>query len=52
MVEDLKRKDFVGSVTMTRAQLTGAKFMDDFVAACKKMDPLNAFLAKAMKVDW
>ena len=52
MVEDLKRKDFIGSVMMTRTQVTGPKFMDDFVAACKRMDPLNAFLAKAMKVDW
>jgi len=52
MVEDLKRKDFIGSVTMTRAQVTGPKFMDDFVAACKKMDPLNGFLATAMGVPW
>ncbi len=52
MVEDLKRKDFIGSITFTQAQVTSPKFMDSFVAACKKMDPLNAFLAKAMNVEW
>ena len=52
MVEDLKRKDFIGSVNVTKAQVTGPKFMDDFIAACKKMAPLNLFLAKAMGVDW
>ena len=52
LVEDLKRKDFVGSVKIPRAQATGPKFMDDFVAACKKMEPLNSFLAKAMAVPW
>jgi uncharacterized protein (TIGR02453 family) len=52
MVEDLKRKDFIGAIEVTRQQVTGPKFMDDFVAACKKRAPLNAFLAKAMKVDW
>lgn len=52
MVEDLKRKDFIGSLTVSRAQVTGPKFMEEFVAACNKMDPLNSFLAKAMGVPW
>jgi uncharacterized protein (TIGR02453 family) len=52
MVEDLKRKDFIGAVNISRAQVTSPKFMEDFVAACKKMDPLNSFLAKAMGVPW
>jgi uncharacterized protein (TIGR02453 family) len=52
LVEDLKRKDFVGLISFTPRQVTGAKFMDDFLEACRRMDPLNRFLAKAMNVAW
>lgn len=52
MIEDLKRKDFVGSVQFTRSQVTSPKFMEDFLGACKGMAPLNAFLAGAMGLNW
>jgi len=52
LVEDLKKKDFVGMISLTPRQVTGPKFMDDFLGACRKMDPLNRFLAKAMGVAW
>ena len=41
-----------GTVTFTQNQLTGPKFMDEFLGACRTMDHLNRFLAKAMNVEW
>lgn len=40
------------SPSSTRAQVTGPKIKDDFVAACKKVNPMNALLAKAMGLEW
>jgi len=52
LIEDLKRKDFVGAVGLSKAQVTGSGFMDDFLEAAKRMDALNRFVAKAIKVPW
>jgi len=52
LIEDLKRKDFVGMISLTSKQLEGPNFTDAFVGACRAMDPLNSFLAKAMGVPW
>jgi len=52
LIEDLKRKDFIGPVDLKQAQVTGPGFMKDFATACEKLEPLNAFLSKAMGVPW
>jgi uncharacterized protein (TIGR02453 family) len=47
-IEDIKQKDFVCSVTFTDAQISRAKFMRDFCAACRSMSPLVEFVTKAL----
>lgn len=52
LIEDLRRKDFVGVRTFRDTEVTNPRFLDTFVQASKAMDPLNAFLAKAMGLPW
>jgi uncharacterized protein (TIGR02453 family) len=52
LVEDLKRKDFLASVEFTEAQVCGAKFMADFLAACRKLSPLVGFLSHALELPY
>jgi uncharacterized protein (TIGR02453 family) len=50
--EDLRRKDFFASLPFSDAEVTAATFPGRFVTACRTIDPLNAFLAKGMRVPW
>ena len=52
MAEDLRRKDFVASVTFTDAQVLAPDFVKTFAKACRTMAPLNAFLADAVGAKW
>ena len=49
---DLKRKDFAASLPFKDAEVTDARFGKSFLGACAKIDPLNAFLAKAADLPW
>ncbi len=51
-VEDLKMKDITAGVRFSNAQVTGQRFMEDFIEAGKKLDPLNRFLAEALGLPW
>jgi len=51
-VGDLKLKDITAGVRFSNEQVTGPRFMEDFVQATKKLDPLNRFLAKALSLPW
>jgi len=51
-VEDLKLKDITAGVRFSNAQVTGPRFMEDFIQAGKKLDPLNRFLAGALSLPW
>lgn len=51
-VKDLMLKDFTAGVRFRDSQVTSPRFKRDFVDAAKKIDPLNRFLAKALKVPW
>ena len=51
-VEDLKLKDITAGVQFSNAQVTGPRFMEEFVQAAKKLDPLNRFLARALSLPW
>ena len=51
-VEDLKLKDITAGVRFSNAQVTGPRFMEDFIQASKKLDPLNRFLAAALSLPW
>jgi uncharacterized protein (TIGR02453 family) len=52
LVEDLKRKDFIASIAFTDAQVCGPGFMTDFLAACRKLSPLVAFLSQALGLPY
>lgn len=47
MIVDLKRQDFVASVDLSDAQISGPRLLADITAACKKMAPFVGFLARA-----
>ncbi len=51
-IDDLKLKDLTAGVRFNDAQVTGPRFMEDFVQAGKKVDPLNRFLAEALGLPW
>jgi len=51
-VLDLRRKDFLASRSFRESQVTSPGFLDDFIETCAAMDPLNAFLARAVGVPW
>lgn len=47
LIEDLKRKDFIASVTLSEKTACSPDFLDDVTDACKKMSPLMSFLTRA-----
>lgn len=51
-IQDLRRKDFIGARPFRDAEVPSPQFLDRFIDACVSMDPLNAFLAKAMGLPW
>ncbi len=51
-IEDIKFKDFVASVELSEQQICGAKLMQDFSAACRKMTPLVEFTTKALGLKY
>ena len=51
-VLDLRRKDFLASRSFRESEVASPGFLDQFMATCKGMDPLNAFLAKATGLPW
>ncbi|OGP82611.1 MAG: hypothetical protein A2Y95_12475 [Deltaproteobacteria bacterium RBG_13_65_10] len=52
LIEDLKRKDFVTSVSFTQAQVCGPRFLADFTAACRRMSPLVEFVTRSLGLPW
>jgi uncharacterized protein (TIGR02453 family) len=50
LIEDLKRKDFVASFDLSRAQVCGRRLMEDFLRATGKMVPMLTFLSAAVKL--
>ena len=51
-VDDLKRKHFTWHKSFNEAQVCRADFMDRFIEACRTADPLDTFLAKAVRAPW
>jgi uncharacterized protein (TIGR02453 family) len=51
-INDLKLKDLTAVVRFTNAQVTGPRFMEDFIQAGKKLNPLNKFLADTLGLPW
>ncbi len=48
LIEDLKRKDFISSVPLSKEQVCGPRLMRDFTAACRTMLPLVEFTTRAL----
>jgi uncharacterized protein (TIGR02453 family) len=51
-IEDLKLKDLTAGVRFSNAQVTSPGFMEDFIKAGKKLNPLNEFLADVLGLPW
>jgi uncharacterized protein (TIGR02453 family) len=52
MIDDLKRKDFVGGMQFTRMEVCSPEFMDLFSKACASSTPFMKFLTEAMGLKW
>ncbi len=52
MIEDLRRKDFIGAKRVTKSQLTSPDFMDTFTTICRAGAPLQRFLCRALAVPY
>ena len=52
LMEDLKRKDFITSIALPDQQLVEAGFPSVVLREAKRMNPLNAFLAKAIGIPY
>lgn len=52
LLEDLKRKDFIGWTDFSEAEACAPDFLVRFAAACRAGAPLAAFLTKAIGLDW
>ena len=52
MIEDIKRKSFTGSVSLSDRQVLGADFMKTFVRGCERLSPLMRFLSAAVGASW
>ena len=51
-IDDLKRKDFITSISFLDKQIVSSAFLTSFIEAAKKMNPLNKFLAEAIGMRW
>jgi len=52
LVEDLKRKDFIGSRSLDEKTVTSARFLETFLGACRDSAPLMRFLCEALHIQY
>jgi uncharacterized protein (TIGR02453 family) len=52
LVEDLKRKDFIGTVELTQKAVTSPGFLQEFAKLCRAGSPLVEFICRAVGVDY
>ena len=52
LIDDLKRKDFIASTTLTQKKITSDDFMDTFTANCAAGGPFMRFLCQAVGVPY
>lgn len=50
--DDLRRKDQVAQVPVEDAAFTQPDWLKVFEAACRQLEPINAFIARAMSASW
>ncbi len=51
-VEDLKRKKFLWTMTLTAREVRSTNFLDRYVDACGRLAPAVAFLTKSLGLGW
>jgi len=52
LLEDLKRKDFIGSVELSEQVVCQDDFLTQYVEMCKAASPLMRFLTEALGLAW
>lgn len=52
LIEDLRRKDFIGVSKLTKTQLLSSDFMSTFTEKCRSANSLNRFLCQAMGLQY
>jgi uncharacterized protein (TIGR02453 family) len=52
LIEDLKRKDFIGGTEFTRKEVCSDQFLNQFTAACVAAAPFMKFLTEALDYKW
>lgn len=52
LIDDLKRKDFLGSAKLTQKQVTSPGFLDEYVRICRAGAPFMRFLCEAIDVPF
>jgi uncharacterized protein (TIGR02453 family) len=52
LIEDLKRKDFIGATDFTRKEVCSDQFLNQFTAACQAAAPFMKFLTEALGYKW
>ena len=52
LLDDLKRKSFMATTSLTQRDVTSASFMDDFLGHCRTASPMMALLCDAVGVRW
>ncbi len=52
MIEDLRRKDFIGGTMVSQKTITGPDFLAEFTAMCRAASPFQKWLCEAVGVAW
>jgi len=52
LIEDLKRKDFIGGTDFTRKEVCSDQFLNQFTGACVAASPFMKFLTEALGYKW
>jgi uncharacterized protein (TIGR02453 family) len=52
LIEDLKRKDFIGATDFTRKEVCSDQFLNQFTSACVAAAPFMKFLTEALGYKW
>ncbi len=51
-IEDLKRTDFVASISVSDKELRAPDFISTFLGTCRTITPITRFVARALDMAW
>ncbi|HUA33465.1 MAG TPA: TIGR02453 family protein [Candidatus Binataceae bacterium] len=52
LIEDIKRKDFIGGAQFTRAEVCSPRFLELYTELCKSASPYVKFITEAVGLRW